>query len=79
MRMGMTLALGFLIDALISPVTHLFWTGFVHDPIVRQLTDSGRSDTLALLLLDALGAALIMGGTGVVLAAMSVNYVLERR
>ena len=74
MGFRVTLVLGLASDLLALPVTVELWKGLIHRPIAELLTDAGWSDVLALLLLDTVGALLIMVGTGIAAASLCVDY-----
>ena len=69
----MTLNVVMLVSLLTLPLTYYLWKVLVHDVLAKQLADARGSDALALLLVDVLGAVVIMFGPGFVLAALAVN------
>ena len=74
MRYRVTLVLGFVFDLLALPVTVELWKELIHYPITELLTESEWSEVLALLVLDSVGALLIMFGIGIAAASLCVDY-----
>ena len=81
-RLGIIGAVGVYIDILIWSATAALWSDSVHKAVLEQKVGAGWAADIAWILIDGAFAVLIMGGTGVWLAAAivaSVTAGLARR
>lgn len=79
MRFVIALILGGLVDLLVMPVTIPLWEVLIHDPIAATPTYGMRSGDIVLFLTDAVGAVVIVGGIGMIVASAFVHYVAGPR
>ena len=77
-RLGIIAVLGVSIDILIWPATSSLWRDFVHGIVAEQKASAGWIADVAWILIDGGMAVLIIGGTGVWLAAAVVVSVSNR-
>ena len=74
-RLGIIGVLGVYIDILIWSATTAFWKEFVHEVTLAEKADAAWTVVIAWTLIDGAFAVLIMGGTGVGVAAVLVSSV----